>query len=154
MHAAQGKVIRVLIVDDHAILSAGLRMIIEGRPGMQVVGEAPNGAEALAMAAAEAPDIILLDIDLGDENGIDILPKLLASNPTSRVLLLTGLRDPEIHRQAVQLGAMGVVLKDKAVETVLKAIEKVYAGEVWLDRAMIADILTERAKANTPTEQN
>lgn len=135
--------IRIVLIDDHAVLRTGLRMIINHQPGLTVIGEAATRAEALE-AALGSPDIILLDLDLGDESGVDLLPELLAAAPHARVILLTGLRDPEIHRRAVALGAMGLVLKEKAIETVLKAIEKVHAGEVWLDRSMIARIFHEQ----------
>jgi DNA-binding NarL/FixJ family response regulator len=140
----QRQEIRVLLVDDHAMFRTGLRLAIESRPGIVVVAEAANRAEALAAAAKERPDIILLDLDLGDDSGFNLLPDLLAKSKTARVILLTGLRDPEAHRRAVRLGAVGLVLKEHAIETVLKAIEKVHAGEAWLDRTMIATILRER----------
>src|SRR5262245_43445676 len=149
MEATMGMVdqtIKVLIIDDHAMFRTGLRLAIESRPGIKVVAEAATSAEALAAAAREAPDIILLDLDLGEESGFELLPELIASGHAGRVILLTGLRDPEAHRRAVRMGAVGLVLKDHAIETVLKAIEKVYAGEAWLDRTMIATILRERSR--------
>jgi DNA-binding NarL/FixJ family response regulator len=136
--------IKVLVIDDHAMFRTGLRLAIESRPGIKVVAEAATSAEALAAAARESPDIILLDLDLGEESGFELLPELIASGHAGRVILLTGMRDPEAHRRAVRMGAVGLVLKDHAIETVLKAIEKVYAGEAWLDRTMIATILRER----------
>jgi two-component system, NarL family, nitrate/nitrite response regulator NarL len=138
--------IKVLLIDDHAMFRTGLRLAIESQPGISVVAEAANRAEALAAAARESPDIILLDLDLGDESGSELLPELIANGHAGRVILLTGLRDPEAHRQAVRMGAVGLVLKEHAMETVLKAIEKVYAGEAWLDRTMIATILRERTR--------
>jgi DNA-binding NarL/FixJ family response regulator len=136
--------IKVLLIDDHAMFRTGLRLAIESRPGIKVVAEAATSAEALAAAERESPDIILLDLDLGEESGFELLPELIASGHAGRVILLTGMRDPEAHRRAVRMGAVGLVLKDHAIETVLKAIEKVYAGEAWLDRMMIATILRER----------
>ncbi|MCZ7572244.1 MAG: response regulator transcription factor [Ardenticatenaceae bacterium] len=140
-------VIRVLIVDDHAVVRTGLRMLIETRPGLVVVGEAGNRADALAAAARQHPGIILLDLDLGAENGLDFLPELLSTAGESRVIVLTGLRDTEVHHRAVHLGAMGLVLKEQAAEVLLKAIEKVYAGETWLDRTMTASVLAQLARA-------
>jgi DNA-binding NarL/FixJ family response regulator len=134
----------VLLIDDHAVMRTGLRMIIESRPGMIVVGEASNRRETLEAIANETPDIILLDLDLGDEQGLDMLPELISTIRDVRVILLTGLRDIDLQRRAILLGAVGLVLKQKAAETVIRAIQKVYAGEVWLDRAMIASILNER----------
>jgi two-component system nitrate/nitrite response regulator NarL len=144
--------IDILIVDDHAMLSAGLRLMIESHPRMRVVGEAANRTAALRSASETKPDIILLDLDLGDDSGFDLLPELLEAVPDTRVIVLTGLRDPEAQRRAVMLGAVGLVLKEKAIETVLKAIEKVQEGEVWLDRTMIASIL--RAHTVGAQEQN
>jgi DNA-binding NarL/FixJ family response regulator len=135
--------IRVVIVDDHAVVRTGLRMLIESRPGTSVVGEASNGAEALAVVAHTQPDIIVLDLDLGGESGLDCLPELRAAASTARVLVLTGVRDPELHRRAVRLGSMGLVRKEEAAEVLLQAIEKVHAGEVWLEPAMIASVLGE-----------
>jgi two-component system, NarL family, nitrate/nitrite response regulator NarL len=146
--------IRILMIDDHAVLRTGLRMIIESHIGMTVVGEAENRRESLAAIANQPPDIILLDLDLGDENGLDLLPDLLPSVPDARIILLTGLRDPEVQRRAILLGAMGLVSKQKAADTVIRAIEKVYAGEVWLDRAMIASILNDRVNTSVTADQN
>jgi DNA-binding NarL/FixJ family response regulator len=148
------QLIRVMLVEDHAVVRAGLRLLIESGQGLVVVGEAATHAEALALAAREQPDIILLDLSLGAENGLDLLPKLLAATSKSRVLILTGLSEVEEYREAIRQGAMGLVLKDEVPAVLLKAIEKVYAGEVWLDRAMLASVLGElvsgRAKpANT-----
>jgi two-component system, NarL family, nitrate/nitrite response regulator NarL len=143
MAASLSQPIRVVIVDDHGVVRAGLRMLIESRPGTTVVGEASNGHEALAVVARTQPDIIVLDLDLGGENGVDCLPRLRLAASTARVLILTGVRDPDLHRQAVRLGAMGLVLKEKAAAVLLQAIEKVHAGEVWLEPTMIANVLGE-----------
>jgi len=133
--------VRVLLVDDHEVVRAGLRMLIESRPGLTVVGEAANRSDALAAAAREQPHLILLDLDLGDSNGVDFLPDLLTAAAGARVLILTGVRDSEQHRRAVLAGAMGVVVKEKAAEVLIQAIEKVHAGEVWLERSMMASVL-------------
>ncbi|MGH9842145.1 MAG: response regulator [Blastocatellia bacterium] len=125
--------IRVLVLDDHPIVRAGLRMLINGHPGLTVVGETGDCAEAVAIAAREQPDVIILDLDLGRSSGLDTLPQLLASAPRARVLVLTGVYDREAHARAVELGASGVVRKDEAREIFIQAIEKVHAGEAWLD---------------------
>lgn len=138
--------IRIVLVDDHEIVRAGLRLVIEGSSSMVVVAEAGNGAEALEAAASTNPDVVLLDLDLGDENGLDLIPDLMASSSRLQVLVLTGLRDTEIHRRAVMQGAMGLVLKNRAVPTLLKAIEKVHMGEIWFDRSLLADVLRDRVR--------
>jgi DNA-binding NarL/FixJ family response regulator len=136
--------IRIVLVDDHDVVRAGLRLVIESTPTMAVVGEAGNGADALATTVSSRPDLVLLDLDLGDENGLDLIPGLLSAAPRLQVLVLTGVRDPEIHRSAVLKGAMGLVLKSRAVSTLIKAIEKVHEGEIWFDRTLLADVLRER----------
>lgn len=138
--------IRVLIVDDHAIMRAGLRLLIENKPGLKVVGEAGNQVDALALAGREQPDIVLLDIDLGNSSSLDFLPELLAAVEHSHVLILTGVLDSETHDQAMRLGAMGVVLKEKAPEVLVKAIQKVHAGEVWLDHSAISRVFSEMSR--------
>jgi two-component system, NarL family, nitrate/nitrite response regulator NarL len=133
--------VRVLIVDDHGIMRAGLRMLLESQPGFAVVGEASTCADALALATGTQPDVIVLDLDLGGENAVESIPTLLRIVPETRILVLTGVRDPEVHRQAIRHGALGLVFKEKAVETLLQAITKVRAGEVWLEPTMIARVL-------------
>jgi DNA-binding NarL/FixJ family response regulator len=143
MQTAIGQPIRILIIDDQAIVSTSLRLLLESMPCLKVVGETPNSSDAFTAARDEHPDIILLDIDLGDTCGLDLLPDLLSAAPQARVVVLTGIRDPEIHRRAVRLGAMGIVTKDKSTEVLLQAIAKVHAGEVWLDRILVASVLSE-----------
>jgi DNA-binding NarL/FixJ family response regulator len=132
-----------LIVDDHLLVRTGLRMLIESEPNLKVVGQASNRSEALALAKSEQPDLILLDIDLGSENGLDFLPELTDTVAGVHVLVLTGLRDVGSHRRAARLGAAGVVLKEHAADVLLKAIKKVHAGELWLDRSMMGSLLRE-----------
>jgi DNA-binding NarL/FixJ family response regulator len=139
--------IRVLLIDDHVVMRVGLRLVIESQRGLTVVGEAASRADALLLAAREQPDIILLDLDLGDESGHTILPELLAAAAQARVIVLTGMRDPEAYRRAVRLGAVGLVLKEQALEVLTEAIKKVYAGEAWLDPALVANVLAEGWRA-------
>jgi len=152
MVTAQERETRILLIDDHVIVRAGLSLVIKERPGLVVVGEASNREEALALAQREQPNIILLDLDLGESSGLDLLPLLFGIVTEARVLILTGLRDLESHRQAVRAGAMGVVLKDKAVEVIIKAIERVSAGEVWLDPRLTASLLSDFTRPNRPAK--
>jgi two-component system nitrate/nitrite response regulator NarL len=147
MSAATLEPIRILIVDDHAILRAGLRMLIDQNPAMKVIGVAGNGREALALAASEQPDLIILDILLGDEDGLTLLPELRDAATSARVLVLTGLRSSESQRRAILAGAMGVVLKEHAAEVLIKAINKVHQGEVWLDRSLMGSVLDQMTQA-------
>src|SRR5262249_22823457 len=140
--------IRILLIEDHTIVRAALHMLLENSPGLRVVGETASRSEALSLAAHEQPDVILLDLDLGGSSGLDLLPELLAVASSARVLILTGVRDPEQHRQAVRLGAVGLVLKERSTEILLKAIEKVHAGEVWLGRTVVRTRRSEEAPKN------
>ena len=137
--------LRLLIIDDHQLVGAGLRMLVEDA-GLSVVGMARNRTEALELASREEPDLVLLDLDLAGEDGLSLLPELKDVAAKSRVLILTGIRDPEVHRRAVKLGAMGVVLKDQAADVLIKAIQKVCEGEVWLDRATMGNLLAEMTR--------
>ena len=135
--------IRIMIIDDHAVVRAGLRMLIENHPRMRVVAMASSASDAVDVLARESVDLILLDLDLGKENGLNFVQELRVANNGAPILILTGLRDSAAHRQAVKLGAMGVVVKDQAAEVLIKAIEKVNAGEIWLDRATMGNVLNE-----------
>lgn len=141
MSPSPQQAIRVLVVDDHQLLRTGLRMLLERHPTVTVVGEAATCDEALAVAAREQPDIILLDLDLGGTSSLTVLPQLLDAASGARVILVTGVREPEEHLRAVQLGAMGLVRKEQAADVLLQAIEKVHAGDIWLESTLVARTL-------------
>lgn len=141
MHPATDSPIRVLLVDDHRTVLWGLEKLIDSaKPRMQVVGVAASGQEALCAAELNQPDVILLDLDLGDASGLDLLPHLLRDNDT-KVLILTGTRDPDVREVAVLRGARGMVHKAESAETILNAITRVSRGEIWLDRASTAKVI-------------
>ncbi len=148
MSASVEKPIRILLVDDHAVVRAGLCLLLDSRPTMQIVGEASNRKEALALAAYEQPDVILLDLMLGDDNALAFLPELFAAAERARVIVLTGVSDAQAQRRAVASGVMGIVSKDQAPETVIRAIERVHAGEVWIERSLMAEVLDTLAHPN------
>src|SRR5262245_51493849 len=107
MPTSSADTIRVLLIDDHVVMRMGLRMLSEPQPGLSVVGEATDRDAAILSAAREQPDIILLDLDLGGDSGLDILSELRSVAKGARVIVLTGIRNPAEHRQAVRLGATG-----------------------------------------------
>jgi two-component system, NarL family, nitrate/nitrite response regulator NarL len=144
--AAKLTAIRILLIDDHTVMRLGLRVLIENQPGLTVVGEASGRADALELAEREQPNIILLDLTLPGTDGIELIPELLALAKEARILVLTGVLDPEAHKRAIHRGAMGVVLKEKAADVLIKAIEKVHEGEIWLDRAMVANVVGDRSR--------
>ena len=137
------KFIRTVIVDDHKVVREGLRMLVETQDDMVVAAQAGTFAEALAAVEREKPDVVILDLDLGGVNIVDRLGEILSASKGTRVLVLTGVRDAQVHRRSLHLGAMGLVLKDQATATLLKAIRKVYAGEAWIEHSMTASLLAE-----------
>lgn len=140
--------IRVFLIDDHRSILWGLERLIEsGKPGMEVVGSATNCAEALKLIDETLPNVILLDIDLGGEDGVREIPKLIARS-RAKILVLTGLRDESIHDEAVLAGASGVVEKEASAETILTAIEKVHEGQLWLNRIATGRIFVEFSREN------
>ena len=135
--------IRVFLIDDHRSILWGLERLMESaKPPMKVVGSATHCAAALELLDQAEPDVIVLDLDLGKESGLDAIPQLIARS-TAKILLLTGVRDRAQHDKAVLAGARGVVEKEASAETILSAITKVHAGELWLDRAAAGRIFVE-----------
>ncbi len=134
-------------MDHYQMVRTGLRMLIDEQPEMTVVGEVSNRTEALAQAASKNPNLILLEVDLGSENGLDFLPDLREAAAGARVLIITGVKDPETHRRAALLGAAGLVLKESPAEVLLKAIRKIHQGEIWLDRSVLSSVLNEMTQA-------
>ena len=140
--------IRILIVDDQLVVREGLRMLIENHPGTKVIAMASTRSEALDILARDTCDLIILDLELGGYSAVSFIPQLREAARNSRVLVLTGSRDSAIHQKAAQLGAMGVVLKEDAADLLLKAIEKVYKGEAWLDRVTLGNLLFQMSNQN------
>ena len=144
--------IKVCIIEDHAIVRAGLRMLLENSPRMSVLWETQTATAALTDASLGQPDVILLDLDLGVEKGLDRLPELLEKFNPCRVLILTALADTQLHVAAVASGASGVVVKEQAPETLLEAIEGVHSGEAWLGKSLIAAVMGKLSKASAETQ--
>lgn len=134
--------IRILVVDNQAIVRAGIRLLLERNPLFCVVGDAAAAAEAVGIAEREQPAIILVDPDLGTRFDLELISGLLKAAPQANVLILTGVRDVELHAQAVRLGARGVIPKTQTPDMLFKAIPKVLAGEMWLDRAATAHLVS------------
>jgi two-component system, NarL family, nitrate/nitrite response regulator NarL len=135
--------IRILLVDDHQSFLWGLVKLIESDgPGMKVVGTASDVPQALAIAEREQLDIILLDVDLHGVNSLDSMSDFLKIT-TAPLLILTGVRDAEMHDRAMLAGARGVVQKEESAEVILKAIKSVYRGEIWLDRASTGRVFSK-----------
>jgi two-component system nitrate/nitrite response regulator NarL len=139
--AATPDPIRVLIVDDHRCVLWGLGKLIESaRPRLELADSATCKREALAAMKRHRPDIVLLDVDLGGENGLDLIRELRGE---ASVIILTGLSDARTRQRAVLAGARGVINKTEAAEVILKAIVHVHAGERWIDRSTMGWLLDE-----------
>jgi two-component system, NarL family, nitrate/nitrite response regulator NarL len=135
--------IRVLLVNGHALVRAGFRSLLESERAMVVVGEAGTAAEALVLVAQTKPEIILFESNLGDHQGLDLIARLIEASSGARLILLTDETDSAIHQQAVRFGAMGVILKTQPGDILFVAIHKVNAGEAWLGRTLVANVLAK-----------
>lgn len=135
------KPIGVLLADDHAILRAGLRLLLDAQPDMQVVGETSDGLETLARAGELQPDVILLDLTMPNLGGLDALPLLKQRAPGIRVLILTMHDNEGYLRQALQSGAAGYVLKGAVDSELLNAIRAVARGETYIHSAITHKLL-------------
>jgi two-component system response regulator NreC len=125
--------IRVLIADDHAVVRAGLRMLIGAQPDMEVVGEAADGPEAVQKARAAKPDVVVLDLSMPGPRGTQTIERLVRLEPSPRVLILTMHDDPAYFRSAFLAGATGYVVKSAADVEVLTAIRAVHRGRTFAD---------------------
>jgi two-component system, NarL family, nitrate/nitrite response regulator NarL len=134
---------RILIADDHPIFRDGLRRLLETEPDLKVIGEACDGAEAVKLAKQLKPDILLLDLAMPRHPGLEALREMSsASNQNAvRVILLTAGAEKAQIVEALQLGARGVVLKDSATQLLLKAIHTVMAGEYWVGRESVSNLV-------------
>jgi DNA-binding NarL/FixJ family response regulator len=145
MPETASKHIRIFIIDPYAMIRAGLRLIIESEPGMEVVGEAGDTGLGLDQIARKKPDIILFKINpLGNPN-LDDITRVLETWGQGRIILLTTSDDIQTCAQAVQQGVLGIVSKTQPTKTLIQAIKKVHEGEVWIERSMMAYLLNTRA---------
>src|SRR5437870_264542 len=133
--------IRILIADDHPIFRDGLRRLLEAEPGLKVIGEACDGAEAVKMARELKPDILLLDLAMPRHPGLEALRDLGSGQQSVRVILLTAAAEKQQIVEALQLGARGVVLKDSATQLLLKSIHTVMSGEYWVGRESVSNLV-------------
>lgn len=140
--------IQVMLVDDHKTMLWGLERLIGENPRMKVVATATDREQAIARALDCTPDIIVLDIDLNGACSLDFLPLLLA-NGVSRALAFTGTRDQALLDHAVVCGARGILGKDADSEVLLRAIQKVHQGELWIDHAMMSRVFSEITRARS-----
>ena len=133
--------IRVLIADDHPIVCKGIRNLLEAAVGITVVGEAHSGAQALRLIRSLLPDLVLLDVELTDMSGIDVIKQLNEDKINVRILGLSSYDDREFISQLLALGASGYLLKDEIPEQIIEAVRGVARGETgWVSRKVAAKL--------------
>jgi two-component system, NarL family, response regulator NreC len=144
--------IQVVLVDDHAVVRSGLRLLLDGHDDIEVVGEAGNAKDAIFRARALKPDVILLDVVMPGESGIDVLPKLLEESPDTRVLVLSMQDDPSYVRQAFGAGASGYVVKEAVDEEVVSAVREIARGGRYVHPALGARMVAAEAQERAAAE--
>jgi len=147
--------IRVLIVDDHAVVREGLRTYLGLQDGIEVAGEAPNGREAVAEAERLRPDVILMDLEMPELDGVGAMRELSRRGVESRVIVLTSFSDERRLLPAIQAGAAGYLLKDAEPREVLRAVRAAHEGEALLAPAVAARLVAAIAEpaAGTPAQR-
>ncbi|HEY1388217.1 MAG TPA: response regulator transcription factor [Ktedonobacterales bacterium] len=145
--------IRILLVDDHPIFRAGLRALLESQPDVRVVGEAGNGAEAIARATELRPDIILLDISMPDVDGLEALRRMQADHVPGKVLVLTMHAENEYLFQVLESGGYGYVLKQGVDTDLFTAIRTVAAGDIFLYPSATALLLSRYREQKRALEE-
>jgi DNA-binding NarL/FixJ family response regulator len=144
--------IRVLIVDDHAVVRSGLRLLLAAEDDLEPVGEAGSARDAVFQARALSPDVILLDLVMPDGNGLDVLPQLVHENPAAKVLVLSMQDEPRYVREAFAAGASGYVLKEAADEEVVAAVRQVADGGRYVHPALGARLVAAEAEERARAE--
>lgn len=133
--------LRILLVDDHAMLRTGLQMVVNSQPDMEVVGQASNGEEALAQVQACQPDLVVMDISLPGHNGVEATAAIRQRWPEMRVLVFTRHSDPGYLRRLLQAGATGYLLKNAAANDLVNAIRVVAAGGAYIDSSLVGNVV-------------
>jgi NarL family two-component system response regulator LiaR len=135
--------IRILFADDHAIVRKGLRTLITSEPGMEIIGEAEDGVEAVLKARSLQPDVILLDMVMPRQDGLEAIRQIIEENPEARILVLTSFDEDDKVFPAIKAGALGYLLKDSSPDQLLQAINDVHRGESSLHPSIALRVIRE-----------
>jgi two-component system, NarL family, response regulator NreC len=135
--------ITIVLADDHEVVRAGLRMLLEAEPGFAVVSEAGDVALTERRVAAHRPRVLVLDVNMPDGSSLPAIPRLRAASPETRIVVLTMQNDPELAREALRAGATGFVLKESAKEELLQAVRLAAEGRIYLNPELGAKLATE-----------
>ena len=145
---------RVLIVDDHAVVRSGLKLVLDADEGIEPVGEAGTARDAIFEARSLKPDVILLDVVMPDQSGLDIIPTLLHENPDTKILVLSMQDDPRYVREAFDAGASGYVLKEAADSEVVAAVREVAGGGRYVDPELGARLVAAESAERKRAEED
>jgi two-component system, NarL family, response regulator NreC len=154
MSSTHAKPLRVVIVDDHAVVRAGLRLLLEREAGIETVAEASNATDGVARTLEQQPDLVLVDVTMPGESGIEAIPRLLVACPAARVLVLSMHDDPGYVRSAFSAGASGYVLKEAADTELVAAIRQVAGGETYVNPALGARMIVAETKQQAEGNAN
>jgi len=145
---------RVLIVDDHAVVRSGLKLVLDADEGIEPVGEAGTARDAIFEARALKPDVILLDVAMPDQSGLEIIPTLLHENPETKILMLSMQDDPRYVHEAFDAGASGYVLKEAADSEVVAAVREVAGGGRYVDPELGARLVAAESAERRRAEED
>ena len=146
--------VRVLIVDDHAVVRAGLKMLVDAEDDLEAVGEAGTAREAVFEARSTKPDVILMDVMMPEQSGIEAMPQLLHEHSEAKVLVLSMQDDPRYVREAFEAGASGYVLKEAADAELVAAIREVAGGGRYVHPELGARLITAESEERRRAEED
>ncbi|HEY72831.1 MAG: DNA-binding response regulator [Chloroflexi bacterium] len=139
----QNDPISILLADDHGVLRAGLRALLDAEPDLQVAGEATDGSETLRLAGELRPDVVLLDISMPGPGGIEVTQQLKDTSPDARILILTVHEDEQLLQEAIRAGASGYITKRAIKSELINAIHAVWRGDLYVHPAMMRALLSK-----------
>lgn len=146
--------IRLILADDHALMREGLKSLIENEAGMQVVGEADNGARTIELAASAGPHVVVMDVAMPDLNGIEATRKIVEANPHIKVVALSGHESKEFVRKMLTAGASAYVLKKRAYEELARAIREVMKGKKYLSPDIARGVVDDYIELSSSVDEN
>ena len=158
MKTSSTKPIRVILADDHPIVRAGIRETLKALPGIEVVGEATDGREAVDLVKSARPDVVFMDISMPGLNGLEATERIIKAFPEVRVIILSRHDNEEYYWRALRVGASGYLLKKAVIAELREALQRVAGGEVYLSREISARLrnklpLDQIARARSPVER-
>jgi len=140
--------IKIVLLDFHSLFREGIRALLADQTHIEILGEASHFESGISIVKQNQPDLALLELNLNSKLNTEIIPAIIEASPYTKIILLTGLDDSSILQLAVQMGVKGIIQKSDSKLVLLKAIEKVLAGEVWIDRTMVANVLSRMSNNN------